>query len=236
MQQPNRDDEGREASTNDEIEALRARFSTIDDIDARTTEMFERITSVLRDSSEERAQASIEIATGLRRLEENLAADRRRQIEMMQALHADAESARLRIEEVLQAVAALGAQVTGLQARVSPLDEPDDSKLQPVAPPVSPLGAVQSWTVMFDEVPTASVALTLQHHLESLPSVLSVASVAFADGHLEFALRSRGALAGSNIAAWDGGILEILDEAPFAIRARLVSADEHATQAHGAPS
>jgi hypothetical protein len=223
MDQPTPGDAGLGRTADDEIETLRERFALIEEIDSQTSEMFERMASLLRGSSEARAQASLEIATGLQRLSDRLAEDRERQRETMRALQADIESARLRMQEVVHAVASLGSHVSGLQARIAPAtgDAAQTGPSEPAAA-VSPLPAVQSWTVEIADVPSAAVALSLQRHLSALPHVMTATSRAFEAGTVSFALRTRRPLSGVDLSTWAEGDLEVLGSEPFAIRARVL--------------
>ncbi|MCC6792140.1 MAG: hypothetical protein IT336_10655 [Thermomicrobiales bacterium] len=195
-----------------EIATLRERLRLIDEIDRGTVEMVERLAEAVRGSAEVRAQATLEIAGAIDRLERTILARDAAQRDALLALHQEVAAAHTRAMGVGAALSGLERELTGLQAR---FDEPqaETSDEPPAAgetvASMPPLPAASSFFIEVEQVPSAGAALSIQRFVSELPGVVAATTREYAAGLLRLEVRARGECDPSQLGRWPGGRLEL---------------------------
>src|SRR4051794_5017514 len=90
----------------------------------------------------------------------------------------------------------------------------ESPKLMPVdSPRVVPQPAATSVITAVEQVPSASVAFSIQRFGAGLPGVVAATTREYAAGRLRLEVMSRGAIRADDIGLWPGGRLEVVEQA-----------------------
>jgi hypothetical protein len=223
-----------------ELAGLRARLRILEEIDEQTTEMVVRLAEAVRSSAEVRAQASLDIAVSLDRVERLLADHDRRQRMVMRGIQQDVTVAQARVVGLASIANGLEAAFLGLQERLAQAETQETTDGGPVDPPIAiptpiaapttvpqnapagPRPAASSFMVEFEQVPSASAALSIQRFITELPGVVAATTREYAGGHLRLEVRTRGAVSMNEIGTWPGGRLEVVGQSQGRITYRVV--------------
>lgn len=232
---------GRSGEIRTELTALRDRLRLVDEIDRQTTEMVERLAEAVRSSAEVRAQANLEIAASLERLERLVTAREERQRAAMTALKQDITVTHARAVEFGAALMGLERELAGLQARLAEADVQTAPATAPGgAPaiaservkastpepasgvPMPPLPSAASVFVEVERVPSAGAALSIQRFVSELPRVVAATTREYAAGHLRLEVRTRGLIDIAELQEWPGGRFELVAQEADTILLRIV--------------
>jgi hypothetical protein len=208
------------------VAAIRERLRMIDEIDRGTADMVERLAEAVRSSAEVRAQASLDIAAAIDRLERSISARDAAQRAAMLALQQEVAVAHTRALGVGEALTGLELELAGLQARLSedestPVTPQPDGE-PPASPnPMQPLPAATTHFIEVEQIPTAGAALSIQRFVAELPGVVAATTREYAAGLLRLEVRTRGAFDPANLLGWPGGKLELVEQDERALLYRL---------------
>jgi hypothetical protein len=236
-----------------ELAAVRSHLRLVDELDQQTADMVIRLADAVRSSTEVRAQVGLEIAASLERIERLLNDRRQRQRDAIAALRDDVLQTQARAVELAMAVRGLEQEMTSLDNRLSEASaEPaaHTEELLPAAvsdqaneaggdtgetahesstptlidtPPVVPQPAATSVVIAVEQVPSATVALSIQRFVAGLPGVVAATTREFAAGQLRLEVMSRGAIRVDEIGLWPGGRLVVVEQAENGISFRVVA-------------
>ena len=236
-----------------ELAAVGSHLRLVDELDQQTADMVIRLADAVRSSTEVRAQVGLEIGASLERIERLLAERQQRQRDAVTSLRDEIAQVHARAVGLATAVRDLDQDMTSLGARLSeasgePAAEADESAASrapdlpdnpaneavedvgdapeptPIAGPrAKPQPAATSVVIAVEQVPSASVALSIQRFVAGLPGVVAATTREYAAGQLRLEVMSRGAIRVDEIGLWPGGRLEVVEQAADGISFRVVA-------------